>query len=379
MPTVNDIFDWRAANGSITIAGSDDTFDPNYYAGQSREEGFSTGDLLRLHGAGMNIVMNSWNSGYAFERGIAGRVTFSGIEQIYGSAGNDTFRAGAITEALDGWRGVSFFGGAGNDNATGSRFADFFDPGDGNDIIWAGLGDDHIDASRGNDTIHGGGGGDNIRWGGGNSGSLAPGDDVLVGGEGHDLVNLWAHYGEDDGSPGTSVRIRVVETDGAMTGTGTVQIDDAGNTDTARFRGFEQGWTHQGNDNIDASGAVLRGTVGILWGARWGDDVLIGSAGNDTLEGGPGSDTLTGGRGDDLLTAGDSYYDLNAPGDGDTDTLIFRAGDGADTVTGFDQGIDVLDCGGREYRAIETGEGTLLDFGGGDTVLVIGGYGYEVI
>ena len=29
--------------------------------------------------------------------------------------------------------------------------------------------------------------------------------------------------------------------------------------------------------------AEVRGELGILWGARWGDDVLIGSAGNDTL------------------------------------------------------------------------------------------------
>lgn len=49
--------------------------------------------------------------------------------------------------------------------------------------------------------------------------------------------------------------------------------------------------------------------------------------------GGPGSWTAPRGGGDDLITCGDKLYDLGAPGDGDTDTIIFRAGDGHDTVS----------------------------------------------
>lgn len=90
----------------------------------------------------MNIMMSSWDAGTAYDRGVSTSVcvTFDGIEQIYGSNGNDVFRAGAITEALDGTRGVSFFGGGGNDNIATSSFDDFVDPGDGNDVVFCGNG-----------------------------------------------------------------------------------------------------------------------------------------------------------------------------------------------------------------------------------------------
>ena len=98
--------------------------------------------------------------------------------------------------------------------------------------------------------------------------------------------------------------------------------------------------------------------------------MLIGSAGRDTLEGGEGRDTITGGRGNDLISTNGDFYNMSAPGDGDADTLIFRAGHGADTVLGFDVGIDRLDLGGRHYSVSENGQGTLLNFGGGDTILL---------
>lgn len=375
MPTQgNDKILWNLADGPLYIDGLGDSFDVNYYAHQSRDEGFAHGDLLRVDGGPAFVKMTSWNAGLAFERGgdSATGVTFTGIEQVYGTNGNDVFRAGQVTESVDGWRGVSFFGGGGDDDAVGSRFDDFFDPGDGNDIVRGGAGNDHVDASRGDDTVYGGPGDDNIRWGGGNAAWLDPGDDFLSGGGGSDLINLWAHYGDGENAPGITVDIRVVRADGAMTGTGTVQINEAGDTDTARFRGFEQGWTHEGSDTIDASGAMVRGDLGILWGARWGDDMLIGSRGNDTLEGGLGSDTLTGGAGDDLIVAGEGWYDPAAPGDGDADTIIFRQGDGHDTVTGFDAGTDVLVLDSPGYAVEATAEGALVTLDTGDTILLTG-------
>lgn len=228
-----------------------------------------------------------------------------------------------------------------------------------------------MDASRGDDTVYGGPGDDNIRWGGGNSAWLAPGDDFLTGGGGNDLVNLWAHYGDGENAPGVTVDIRVVRADGAMVGTGTVQINEAGDTDTARFRGFEQGWTHQGSDTIDASGAVVRGDLGITWGARWGDDMLIGSRGNDTLEGGPGADTLQGGAGDDLIATAGDWYNMHAAGDGDADLIVFRPGDGHDTVTGFDVGIDRLDLGGADHDMTRTDDGLLITLDDNSSILLV--------
>lgn len=361
-------YDWSWLSGRQFITGADSPFNPDYYTGQSRDDGFDTGDMLRIDGESMAITMTSWDTGVVFDRTQRSmiRIDFDGFEQVYGSDGRDIFRAGKVTEALDGWRGVTWFGGGGDDDFVASRFNDFVDPGDGDDVVRMGAGDDHVDASRGDDTVYGGPGNDNIRWGGGESSWLAPGDDYFTGGDGRDTANLWAHYGD----VGVTVNIGVVRTDGAMSGTGTVQVDADGNTDTVRFRGFEHGWTHEGNDTIDASGATTRGGIGILWGARWGNDVLIGSNGNDTMEGGPGSDTLTGGAGDDLIAANGDWYQLDAVSDGNADTIVFRAGDGHDTVTGFDIGIDVLDIIGATVS--ETEDGTLYTLDTGDSVLIYG-------
>ncbi len=61
---------------------------------------------------------------------------------------------------------------------------------------------------------------------------------------------------------------------------------------------------------------------------RGGDDndTLAGDNGHDTLKGGNGNDSITGGAGDDLLTGGL-----------DSDTFIFAAGDGTDTITDFEE------------------------------------------
>ena len=121
----------------------------------------------------------------------------------------------------------------------------------------------------------------------------------------------------------------------------------------------------------------MRGDAGIMWNARWGDDVLIGSAGNDTLEGGLGADTLQGGAGDDLIVAGEEWYNPDAPGDGGADTIIFAAGDGHDTVIGFDAGLDTVQIAGGEFQAVSTPDGTLLTLESGDTLLLAGIFDFE--
>ena len=65
------------------------------------------------------------------------------------------------------------------------------------------------------------------------------------------------------------------------------------------------------------------------------NDELHGGTGNDTLTGGAGDDTLIGGVGDDLLTGGQ-----------DSDTFIFAADDGIDTITDFAQGTDFIGLSG---------------------------------
>ncbi|MEM9012911.1 MAG: calcium-binding protein [Pseudomonadota bacterium] len=117
----------------------------------------------------------------------------------------------------------------------------------------------------------------------------------------------------------------------------------------------------------DLSGGAGDDTV---TGGR-GADVLSGDGGNDQLDGGQGADTLDGGAGQDMLTGGSN-----------ADTFVFGRGDGADLVTDFVEGADVLDLSDHGFASFAALTGaasataradeTLFEFGAGDSVLVQG-------
>ncbi len=99
---------------------------------------------------------------------------------------------------------------------------------------------------------------------------------------------------------------------------------------------------------------------------------IEGGAGDDTLTGGVGNDTVAGGAGNDTLTGG-----------GGSDIFVFAAGDGDDTITDFEVGIDTLELlDGLGFDATapltETdvdADGvtdTLVLFDSGDTVGLLG-------
>lgn len=66
-----------------------------------------------------------------------------------------------------------------------------------------------------------------------------------------------------------------------------------------------------------------------------GDDLIMGRAGADRLDGGTGADSLSGGEGDDTLTGGAG-----------ADWFSGFEGGGADIVTDFEPGSDVIDLSG---------------------------------
>lgn len=355
---------WGQADGSTTLYAGDlnERYDADPY-----NTGNPGGDRLYLNGwVGANIRFGSTENGTA----QIGNQTlrFFGVERVHGTGGNDTISAAnAIVNTAHGntpEHGLSIYSGAGRDLITGSKAADVLDGGAGNDTIFGGAGDDFIQSSTGSDHINGGAGNENIRWGLGDN--VAPGNDTIWGGAhgeaNGDLINIWVVAG--NGTTGARVNFTTAEN-------GTAVSTMGGVINTLRFFDFENGWTHQANDTVSAANAIIAANQqGIRFNTRWGDDVLVGSRGNDTLEGGEGRDTITGGRGNDLISANGEFYNLQAPGDGDVDTLIFRRGDGADTVLGFDVGVDILRVDGRDYTATETNAGTLLNFGGGDSVLL---------
>ena len=72
-----------------------------------------------------------------------------------------------------------------------------------------------------------------------------------------------------------------------------------------------------------------------------------------------------------------AYTQFWHPEDG-ADTIIFAAGDGHDTVIGFDSGLDTVQIAGGEFQAVSTPDGTLLTLDSGDTLLLAGIFDFEV-
>ncbi len=99
----------------------------------------------------------------------------------------------------------------------------------------------------------------------------------------------------------------------------------------------------------------------------FGRDLLEGGAGNDRLDGGWCRDTLDGGEGDDMLTGG--------RGD---DTFVFAENSGADIVTDFDAGSDVIDLSALGFGDFDDVLAALEEIDGG-TVLALDGSGDNAV
>lgn len=95
-----------------------------------------------------------------------------------------------------------------------------------------------------------------------------------------------------------------------------------------------------------------------------GRDVVGGGLGNDRLFGNGGNDVMKGGLGDDRMTGG-----------GGGDTFLFTHGiSGDDTITDFNEAVDVLqiDLRGRNASTVDVsndGTDTLVTFGAASVTL----------
>ena len=109
-----------------------------------------------------------------------------------------------------------------------------------------------------------------------------------------------------------------------------------------------------------------------------GNDRIGGKGGNDTLYGGAGDDQIWGDDGDDLLWGGlgnDTLTGDDRSGGQGSDTFVLAAGEGTDTITDFEVGIDFIGlAGGLSFgalafsgNAISSGTETLAILQGVDT------------
>lgn len=348
------------------------------------------GDRLHLNGAGgFRVTFNHSENGFALDA-YGNRLNFTGIERLQTGAGNDSIDGSKAALNAERGSGSSYMpvhgltvnSGAGNDTIRGTASSDVIDPGTGNDRVFGGAGNDLLMPSQGNDYGHAGDGDDNVRWG--NNGSMGPiyniGHDTLVGGAGHDLLNLWAK-----GNGENSVGVSVVFTSKS---TGHASYPQANGT--VVFSEFEQFWTHEGRDTVTAATATIGADrQGILINTRWGDDRITGSAGNDTIEGGDGADTINGGRGNDFISMSEDITAENGasvPRDAHRDVLVLQDGFGSDTIRAFQLGGpngDVLNVTGLhdaagnrvdvgDVRVSAQGGNAVLSFSNGERLVLEG-------
>lgn len=277
--------------------------------------------VIRDDGSGANNTAG--NDPFEANAPVVGLIdTFSGIERVVGSEGDDIIR-------VDGTRPTNVLGLGGNDQLTG---------GSGDDILVGGDGDDTLAGSSGDDRLDGG-----------------DGDDVLLGGTGIDVIR--GRNGNDTNSF-EDIQFGVTATVKAN-GNGSARYSDENET----FTGVENLTGTNFADVLKAAasgGSVLRGLGGddILTGGD-GDDTLIGNAGDDILRGNGGDDFAIGGNGNDKLNGGDGNDRLS----GNRGDDFFVGIEGRDLIHGG-EGHDI-----NSFAGIDTGVTATINADGSGTAL----------
>ncbi|MGB3401976.1 MAG: DUF4394 domain-containing protein [Microcoleaceae cyanobacterium] len=181
-------------------------------------------------------------------------------------------------------------------------------------------GDDEITGTDGNDSLNGGAGNDTI------AGGL--GDDLIDGGIGDDVLRGDLNSRDP-------------------------QDNQMGGNDTIMGGA--------GNDRI---------------GGKGGNDQLLGGDGDDAIWGDDGDDILRGGLGDDMLT-GDNFS-----GGMGADMFILAMGEGMDTITDFEVGIDMIGLADglmvEDLTMMSSGGSTMIELGD-ETLAVIAGVAVEAL
>jgi Ca2+-binding RTX toxin-like protein len=223
--------------------------------------------------------------------------TFNSIENLEGSAFNDTLDGNAAANTLSGLTGNDILRGAA-----------------GTDTLLGGAGDDTLGGGDGNDTLRGG-----------------LGADYLSGGAGTDT----ASYAQ------ATAAVKVNLADSSL---------NVGEAKGDTFNSIENLEGSAFNDTLDgnAGANVLTGNDGL--------DLLRGATGNDTLRGGGGNDTLGGGDGNDLLSGG-LGADYLSGGSG-TDTASYASAAAGVTVGLAAPSGNTGEAAGDTLNSVENLEGS---------------------
>ena len=359
---VDGTFDWIGGDGANLISGAslNDTLQGN----EDNDTIIGSDGIDVLEGDDGNDVLDGGQESDSLRGG-------DGDDTLLGRNGDDWLRGSAGNDSIDGADGQDDIdGGSGEDELFGRTTGDLISGGGDNDFVSGQNGDDTLSGDGGDDLVRGGGGEDDLSGGngldtleGGNDNDTLDGgsnNDVLDGGKGNDMMNGGDGDDSIDGRNGDDI------VDG---GNGGDTISGDSGNDLIFGRG--------GDDSLagNALGDSLRGGSGndTLRGGDGSDD-LDGGSNNDLLFGSNGNDTLIGGGGDDTLV-----------GEGGNDTFVFEIGKGNDQINDLESGpgtADVIQLIGfgaafDEFSevigaATEVGGDVVIDFGGGDTLTLVG-------
>ena len=383
----------RGEGGNDVLLGGNGNDTLNGGAGADVLTGGSGVDFASYENgnAGLIAILDAQFS--IFNTGDASGDVYSSIVGLTGSS-NDDFLGGD-----NGQNGLN--GGAGNDQLFGLGAVDF------------------LNGDAGNDTLNGGNGGDILNGG---SGSDTASYKVLSGAVTASLANTNKNTGQADGDIYISIenlegsfRRDSLEGDNnanrlsGVTGNDTLSgldgndtldggvgrdvLNGGGGFDYASYESSGAGLTAvllSGFTNFNTGQAIgdsysgIEGLIGsnggdILAGNQASNDIL-GLGGNDILIGLNGNDTLTGGTGNDILRGGNNLTGLG----GGNDRFVFGTGDDADRIEGFAAGsgtddVILLSLGAAfdtfsevEAVASDVGGNAVLNFGGGDSITLVG-------
>ena len=406
----HDVLDGGSGDDILITGGGDDSF-----VGGT---GIDTVSYAAAGGAVAASLLAGTSSGQ-------GSDSFSGVENLVGSAFGDSLTGDAGDNVIDGGKGDDLLdGGAGRDTAsyaaatggvivslavTGAQAT-----GEGNDTL---TGFENVIGSAFNDTLTGDGG-DNVLTGG-------AGNDVLDGGAGSDTasyatasgaVTVNLATGTSSGAHGADTLIGIENATGSaladtLTGNAGANVLDGGaGADSMAGGGGDDryivdnaadlvteaagagtdtvvafiGHTLASNvENLELGGAAaLNGTGNALANRLTGNaaaNQLLGQAGNDVIDGGAGDDLISGGAGNDTIQGGlglDTLtYQLAAAGVvASLATGTASGGEDNDTFSGFEN----LD--GTNFNDVLTGDSSSNTLTGrtGDDVME-GGLGDDVL